>query len=274
MTSTIAFIGAGNMGRAILGGLRAGGHPAARLRAADADAAARARVAQELGIFTDADNRRVAAGAEVLVLAVKPQQMREVALALAEITAATQPLVLSIAAGIPTAALAAWLGATAPIVRAMPNTPALIGRGTSVLYATAATDAARRATAESILRAVGAVHWLADESLMDAVTALSGSGPAYVFRLLESLAAAGAALGLAPELAQRLALETTAGAAELALVSPQDPATLRRQVTSKGGTTERALAVLDEAGIDALFARALSAARDRSRTLSEEFGKS
>ncbi|MGE3772059.1 MAG: pyrroline-5-carboxylate reductase [Gammaproteobacteria bacterium] len=274
MTSTIAFIGAGNMGRAILGGLRAGGHPAARLRAADADAAARERTARELGVLTDADNRAVAAGADVLVLAVKPQQLREVALSLAEVTTATPPLVLSIAAGIPTAALAAWFGAATPIVRAMPNMPALIGRGTSALYATATTDAARRATAESILRTVGAVHWLADEALMDAVTALSGSGPAYVFRLIESLAAAGAALGLAPELAQRLALETAAGAAELALASPHDPASLRRQVTSKGGTTERALAVLDEGGLDALIARALTAARDRSRALSEEFGRS
>ncbi len=274
MSSTIAFIGAGNMGRAILGGLRAGGHPAAALRAADADSATRERVASEFGIATSADNRIAAAGAEVLVLAVKPQQMKEVALALASVTAESRPLVLSIAAGIPSAALAAWFGADTPIVRAMPNTPALIGRGTSVLYATAATGAARRATAAAILRAVGAVHWLTDETLMDAVTALSGSGPAYVFRLIETLTAAGSALGLAPELAERLALETAAGAADLALASPQDPATLRRQVTSKGGTTEQALAVLDEGGLDALFARALTAARDRSRTLSEEFGKS
>lgn len=274
MSSTIAFIGAGNMGRAILGGLRAGGHPAAALRAADADAATRERVAGDFGIVTAADNRAVAAGADVLVLAVKPQQMKEVALALAEVVTAAKPLVLSIAAGIPTTALAAWFGPHTPIVRAMPNTPALIGRGTSALYATAVTDAARRTTAEAILQAVGAVHWLADEALMDAVTALSGSGPAYVFRLIETLAAAGSTLGLAPELAQRLALETAAGAAELALASPQDPASLRRQVTSKGGTTERALAVLDEGGLDALIARALTAARDRSRALSEEFGRS
>lgn len=274
MTSTIAFIGAGNMGRAILGGLRAGGHPASHLRAADADAAALARAAREFGIATDADNRVVAAGADVLVLAIKPQQIEAVARALAAAAGTHKPLVLSIAAGIPTAALAAWFGADTPIVRSMPNTPALIGRGTSALYATATTDAARRATAESIMRAVGVVHWLDDEALMDAVTALSGSGPAYVFRVIESLSAAGAQLGLAPVLARRLALETVAGAAELALGSAQDPATLRQQVTSKGGTTERALAALEEGGIDTLFARALSAARDRSRALSEEFGKS
>lgn len=274
MTPTIAFIGAGNMGRAILGGLLAGGHPAARLRAADADAAARERCAQDFGIATDADNRIVADGADVLVLAVKPQQLKAVALALREVAGARRPLVLSIAAGIGTASLADWFGADTPIVRSMPNTPALIGRGTSALYATAATDAPQRALAESIMRAVGVVHWLADEGLMDAVTALSGSGPAYVFRVIESLAAAGESLGLAPGLARQLALETAAGAAELALGSPHPPATLRAQVTSKGGTTERALAVLDAGDIDALFNRALSAARDRSRALSEEFGKS
>ncbi|MCC7121186.1 MAG: pyrroline-5-carboxylate reductase [Gammaproteobacteria bacterium] len=274
MSSTIAFIGAGNMGRAIIGGLRAGGHPADQLRAADAEPAARARAAADFGIVTDADNRIVAAGADVLVLAVKPQQIADVARTLAATLTARKPLVLSIAAGIPTAALAAWFGADTPIVRAMPNTPALIGRGTSALYATAATDTAQRAMAEAILLAVGTVHWLDDEALMDAVTALSGSGPAYVFRVIESLSAAGARLGLAPDLAQRLALETAAGAAELAYGSPHDPATLRRQVTSKGGTTERALAALEEGDIDALFARALTAARDRSRALSEEFGKS
>lgn len=274
MTSTIAFIGAGNMGRAIIGGLLQGGHPAAGLRAADADPATRERAAREFGIMTSADNLAVATGADVLVLAVKPQQLAPVATALRPVTLARRPLVLSIAAGIGTAALARWLGDGTPIVRSMPNTPALIARGTTALYATAATDAAGRALAESIMRAVGSVHWLEDEALMDAVTALSGSGPAYVFRVIESLAAAGAALGLAPALALRLATETMAGAAELAFSSTAEPATLRAQVTSKGGTTERALAALDAGGIDALFADALRAARDRSCALAEEFGKS
>lgn len=274
MTSTIAFIGAGNMGRAIIGGLLQGGHPAAALRAADADPGTRDRAAHEFGIKTSADNLAVATGADVLVLAVKPQQLAPVATALRPVTLARRPLVLSIAAGIGTAALARWLGDGTPIVRSMPNTPALIGRGTTALYATPATDAAGRALAETIMRAVGSVHWLDEEALMDAVTALSGSGPAYVFRVIESLAAAGAALGLAPTLAQRLAIETMAGAAELAFNSSAAPATLRAQVTSKGGTTERALAALDAGGIDALFAQALRAARDRSCALAEEFGKS
>lgn len=274
MTSTIAFIGAGNMGRAILGGLLAGGHPSEALRAADADAAACARAATEFGISTSPDAAAVAAGADVLVLAVKPQQMRPVALTLAAALPGRKPLVLSIAAGITTAALAAWFGPDTPIVRSMPNTPALIRRGTSALFATAATDEHGRATAEAIMQAVGVVHWLTDESQMDAVTALSGSGPAYVFRVIESLSAAGERLGLAPALARALALETVAGAANLAADSPHDPATLRQQVTSKGGTTERALAALEDGGIDALFARALTAACERSRALSEEFGKS
>ena len=273
MTSTIAFIGVGNMGRAILGGLINGGHPASKLRAADADAAACERVRREFGVAAGHDNRAAAAGADVLVLAVKPQQLKAVATDLLPPAGAPRPLVLSIAAGISTDALSSWFGPDTPLVRSMPNTPALIGRGTSALFATAATDAARRALAETIMRAVGVVHWLDDESLMDAVTALSGSGPAYVFRLIECLALGGERLGLDPALARRLALETAAGAAELALGSAQDPGTLRAQVTSKGGTTEQALRVLDEGGIEALFGRALTAARDRSRTLSEEFGK-
>lgn len=273
MTTRIAFIGAGNMGRAILGGLVRGGMAAADLRAADADADARDRIAGDFGVLATADNGEAAAGADVLVLAVKPQQLQAVARELAGGAAGRRPLVLSIAAGIATASLGHWFGADTPIVRAMPNTPALIGRGTSALYATKATDAAGRALAERIMRAVGAVHWLDEEAQMDAVTALSGSGPAYVFRIIECMASAGESLGLAPALARRLALETVAGAAALAEGSAHEPATLRAQVTSKGGTTEQALRVLDEGGLEALFLRALEAARDRSRQLAAEFGR-
>ncbi|HBJ74773.1 MAG TPA: pyrroline-5-carboxylate reductase [Syntrophaceae bacterium] len=273
MTARIAFIGAGNMGRAILGGLLQGGHAAGHLCAADADEGTRTRVAREFGVATSASNEQAAADADVLVLAVKPQQLKDVARGLAAALAGRRPLVLSIAAGISTASLASWFGAGTPVVRSMPNTPALIGRGTSALFANAATDAAGRSLAENIMRAVGAVHWLDDEALMDAVTALSGSGPAYLFRVIECLANAGEALGLAPALARRLALETAAGASELALGSSFDPATLRAQVTSKGGTTEQALRVLDEGGLCELFGSALTAARDRSRQLAAEFGR-
>lgn len=273
MTASIAFIGAGNMGRAILGGLVRGGHAPTRLRAADADDGARARVTAEFGVVATASNAQAAADADVLVLAVKPQQLKDVATGLAAGLGGRRPLVLSIAAGISTASLASWFGADTPIVRSMPNTPALIGRGTSALFATAATDPAGRALAENIMRAVGSVHWLDDEALIDAVTALSGSGPAYLFRVIECMANAGEELGLAPDLARRLALETAAGASDLALGSAFDPATLRAQVTSKGGTTERALRVLDEGGLAELFGRALTAARDRSRELAAEFGR-
>ena len=273
MTARIAFIGAGNMGRAILGGLLKGGHAPALLRAADADDGARARVAGDCGVVATASNAEAAADADVLVLAVKPQQLKDVARGLAATLAGRRPLVLSIAAGISTASLGNWFAAGTPIVRSMPNTPALIGRGTSALFANAATDATGRALAEGIMRAVGAVHWLDDEGLMDAVTALSGSGPAYLFRVIECMASAGEQLGLAPALARRLALETAAGASELALGSSFDPATLRAQVTSKGGTTEQALRVLDDGGLCELFARALASAHERSRELAAEFGR-
>ena len=274
MSETLAFIGAGNMGRAIVGGLVQGGYPAARIRVADADPGAVARLGDALGTTACTSNAQAIADAAVVVLAVKPQQMRDVVTALAPTLGQTRPLVLSIAAGITTAALDNWLGGGAAIVRSMPNTPALIRRGTSALFANAAVAPAQRALADTIMGAVGQVHWLTDESLMDAVTALSGSGPAYIFRLIEALEEAGTGLGLAPPLARALALETTAGAAALAAGSDFSPAELRAQVTSKGGTTERALAVLQAGGLTELFANALAAARDRSRSLAEEFGQS
>ena len=273
MTDTIAFIGAGNMGRAIVGGLVQGGVDAGCLRVADADPAAVAQATAAFGVVGCSSNEEAAAGASVVVLAVKPQQMRVVVTALAPALAATRPLVLSIAAGITTSALGDWLGPGSAVVRSMPNTPALIRRGSSALFANAAVSAAQRALAHTIMAAVGAVHWLEDEALMDVVTALSGSGPAYVFRLVEALEDAGVRLGLPAALARSLALETAEGAATLAAQSELSPATLRAQVTSRGGTTERALAVLEEGGLGALFARALQAACERSRSLAAEFGR-
>lgn len=273
MTDSIAFIGAGNMGRAIVGGLIEGGHPARQIRVADLDPAAGQRLQASFGVVGCVDNASAVAGADVVVLAVKPQQMREVALALRPALATSRPLVLSLAAGITTTALGRWLGADAAVVRCMPNTPALIRHGATALFATAAVSPGQRAQATTVMQAVGKVHWLEDEALMDAVTALSGSGPAYVFRLVETLEQAGAALGLPPDLARALALETVDGASSLAAQSSSTPAELRAQVTSQGGTTQAALEVLDARGIDALFAAALTAARDRSRTLAEEFGQ-
>ncbi|MBI4694242.1 MAG: pyrroline-5-carboxylate reductase [Gammaproteobacteria bacterium] len=273
MARGLAFIGGGNMGRAILGGLLAQGYAASRIRVADPEPAARALVAERYGVLATADNAEAVAEADVVVLAVKPQQLKAVARALRPALAVRRPLMLSIAAGITTGLLAEWLG-DVPVVRSMPNTPALVGRGIAGLYAGPGVDGTQRAVAAGILDAVGKTVWVEREDLIDAVTALSGSGPAYFFLVLEALEAAGTALGLEAATARALAIETGLGAAELASRSEFDPATLRAQVTSKGGTTERALAVLTGGGLPALFDEALHAARDRARELAQELGKS
>ena len=273
MNSTLAVIGGGNMGRAIIGGLLARGDDATRIVVADPIADARDYLHSQLGVNTVASNHEAVAHAETIVLAVKPQQMRDVALEIAPALRKRNPLVISIAAGITTASLTAWLAGGAAVVRAMPNTPALIGRGITALYATAGVSPAGRDTADSLLCAVGSVVWVQDESALDAVTALSGSGPAYFFLLIECLERAGVALGLDSNIARRLALETAAGATELARSSPLDPAALRVQVTSKGGTTERALQTLAAGGFEELVDRALRAAASRAGELSREFGE-
>ncbi|MBI2802451.1 MAG: pyrroline-5-carboxylate reductase [Gammaproteobacteria bacterium] len=273
MNSTLAVIGGGNMGRAIIGGLLARGGDAACIMVADPSPDARAYLRAELGITTVSSNHEAVVNAETIVLAVKPQQMREVARDIAPSVARRDPLVISIAAGIPTASLTAWLTGGAAVVRAMPNTPALIGRGITALYATAAVKPAGRDAAESLLRTVGSVVWVQDEGALDAVTALSGSGPAYFFLFIECLERAGVALGLDPSVARQLALETAAGATELARTSALDPAALRAQVTSKGGTTERALQIFAAGGFEALVDRALRAAAARAQELSREFGE-
>ncbi len=272
MTERIACIGGGNMGRAILGGLIRRGHPPGAITVAEPLAPARRALASEFGVQVTANNNAAVELAEVVLLAVKPQQMKTVVRELAASLRVRAPLVLSIAAGITTHSLQQWIGAELPLVRAMPNTPALVGRGATGLYATPTTDASTRQLAESLLSAVGIVEWVTDESQLDAVTALSGSGPAYFFLFLECLENAGMALGLTAATARRLALETAAGAAELARNSALDPATLRVQVTSPGGTTEQALKVFQDGGFNALVAAALSAAANRARELSHEFG--
>ena len=266
MEPLYAFIGGGNMGRALIGGLIAAGHPPGRIRVADALPASRDACAKVFAVAAVADNDAAVAGADVVVLAVKPQQLREVALALAP-TARAGKLYLSIAAGITLGHLEAWLGETCALVRAMPNTPAQIGCGAAALCANHAVTGPQRALATRLLEAVGIAVWLDDESLMDAVTALSGSGPAYVFLLLELLERAGGELGLSTALARELALATVEGAARLARGSEFEPAALRRQVTSPGGTTERALAIFAAADLAGIVSRALHAARDRGREL-------
>jgi pyrroline-5-carboxylate reductase len=271
-----AFIGGGNMASALLGGLVAKGRPVASFRVVEPHAEARARLAAAypgIALFEAAGDASIA-GADIVVLAVKPQQMRAAAAALAPAIAGDRrPVVLTIAAGIRIGDLARWLGGSPRIVRAMPNTPALIGRGISGVFAPAAVDAAGRALAAAVLEAAGEVVWVDAEERLDAVTAVSGSGPAYVFYFLEALEAAAAAQGFSAADARRLAYATVDGAVALAQRSEHEPAVLRAQVTSKGGTTEAALAVLEAAGVKAAIAAAVDAAARRARELGDTLGR-
>jgi pyrroline-5-carboxylate reductase len=226
----------------------------------------------QFGICAAADNASAVADAEVVILAVKPQQMRAVALALAPQLSQAKPLVVSIAAGIPHAALARWVGAQVPVVRTMPNRPAFNGFGATGLYAPSGVGAAYRALAEAIMAAVSATVWVDHESQMDTVTALSGSGPAYFFLFMEALEAAAHERGLPRDIAHKLTLETAFGAAQMARQSSEPLHTLREQVTSKGGTTAAALEVLDGAGLRAIVAHAVAAADRRSAQLAAEYG--
>ena len=272
---TFAFIGGGNMGRCLVGGLIGDGHPCDRLRVSDPDPE-RLRVLRELfGVRTGNDNRSILAGADVVILAVKPQMVRAVVKDLAETLRAQGPLVLSIVAGLSTRVLRRWIGPEVPIVRAMPNTPALVRSGAAALYAeTGSVDPGHRNSAESILRAVGSTVWVEDEALMDTVTALSGGGPAYFFLLMELIERAGVSMGLAPESARLLTLQTAFGAAKMALESESPMAVLRAQVTSKGGTTEQAIKTFQDCGIESIVTRALRAAEARSRELGACLGES
>jgi pyrroline-5-carboxylate reductase len=268
---TLGFIGGGNMARSLIGGLVAKGQPASSIRVAEPVAAQRTALAADFGVAASADNAEVAASADLLVLAVKPQVMRSVCVEIAP-SRRRDGLVLSIAAGITSAQIDAWLGGGVAVVRCMPNTPALIGAGASGLYANPACSAAQREAAEALVAAAGVGAWIADETLMDAVTAVSGSGPAYFFHLIESLEAAALRQGLPAQAARTLVLHTALGAARMAAAGDEDAATLRRRVTSPGGTTERALEVLAEGGFAALVERAVAAATERGRELAAKAG--
>lgn len=266
----MTFIGGGNMAAALIGGLIKRGIRANHLVAADPSAEQLARLQKTYGILTSTDNALAAKDAEVVVIAVKPQQIRSVCLSLAP-ALSSQPLVISVAAGIPHAALSRWLGNTIAVVRTMPNRPALNGFGATGLFAPASVGAAHRALAESIMAAVSATVWVDHESQMDTVTALSGSGPAYFFLFMEALEAAARDRGLPADVAHQLTLATAFGAAQMARESAESLAVLREQVTSKGGTTAAALAVLDAAGLRAIVAHAVAAADRRSAELAAEF---
>ena len=268
----LAFIGGGNMAAALISGLTKRGVPPDRFMVADPSQDQLDRLVRDYAVATAADNATAVQGAEVVVLAVKPQQMRAVALGLAPHLAAGRPLVVSVAAGIPHASLARWFGASIPVIRTMPNRPALNGFGATGLFAPASVGAANRALAESLMAAVSATVWVEHESQMDTVTAVSGSGPAYFFLFMEALEAAAHERGLPTEVAHRLTLETAFGAAQMARQSLDSLATLREQVTSKGGTTAAALEVLNGADLRAIVAHAVAAADRRSAELAAEFG--
>jgi pyrroline-5-carboxylate reductase len=259
------------MASALIGGLAARGFDAAALSVIELLPAARERLAAQYKVHTSAAPDAATRAADTVVLAVKPQDMCAALVALAPLAAGK--LFLSIAAGLRLADLSRWLGGHRKLVRAMPNMPALIGAGIAALYALPEVSAAERGRAEQILGAVGETLWVKDEALLDPVTALSGSGPAYVFWFIEQLAASGEALGLEPETARKLALATVAGAAKLAAQSADPPAVLRERVTSKGGTTEAALKVLAEEHMAERLRRALEAASRRGAELGEILGK-
>lgn len=268
-SARIAFIGGGNMARSLIGGLLRQGHDPRALAVSEPMDALRQALVDDFGIDAHVDNAVAAAGAAIWVLAVKPQVLPQVLQALRSIADAQAPLVVSIAAGYPIARMQAELGPRARIVRTMPNTPALIGAGVTGLCAGAGVDAADRAAAESLLAAAGATVWLDQEAQMDVVTALSGSGPAYFFLLMESLIAAGVTQGLAPDVAAKLVLHTALGAARMACEGSEPPELLRARVTSPGGTTAAALASFEAAGFRTHCAEAVAAAVRRGRELAQ-----
>jgi pyrroline-5-carboxylate reductase len=267
----IAFIGGGNMASALIGGLIAQGGKQMTLSVVEPVAAARHRLAARFKLRASAAPDARTAAADTLVLAVKPQDMRAAVAPLAGKLAGK--LVISIAAGIRLRELSRWLGGHAKLIRCMPNTPALIGAGITGLYAPPGVSAAEKRRAERILGAVGATVWVRDEALLDPVTAVSGSGPAYVFWFIEQLALAGESLGLAAEVSRKLALQTVLGAAQLAARSKELPGVLRARVTSKGGTTAAALAVFEEMRLAEHFRRAIEAASRRGAELGELLGR-
>ena len=272
MTNRIAFVGGGNMATGLIGGLIARGTPPSSIVVADPETSQRSRLELDYGVTTVADAPLAVIGAGTVVLAVKPQQMAQVARSIAGQVAASGALVISVAAGIRLQDIARWLGPGVPLIRTMPNRPALIGAGITALYAMPGVDAASRQAAEAILAACGPTVWVPEESQLDVVTAVSGSGPAYFFLLIECLEAAGTQLGLDPVTARRLAVETARGSGQMAAEATESPADLRAQVTSRGGTTAAALEVLEAAGVRGIFAAAVAAGARRATALAQEFG--
>ncbi len=268
----IAFIGAGNMASSIIGGLLESGHPAASISAADPFPGSLEKLSKMAPIRVTADNAEAVAGADVVILAVKPQVMAEASDSIAPTVQANGALTISIAAGITIASLQGRLGDDAAIVRCMPNTPALLGLGASALYGNAGVSAIQRGYAEDILSAVGVCTWVDSEAALDAITALSGSGPAYFFLFMEAMIDAGCELGLDRDTATLMTQQTALGAATMALESDVDLVELRRRVTSPAGTTERAVQSFEDSGLRDIVGKAMAAAEARAVEMAQEMG--
>lgn len=268
----LVILGGGNMGRALVGGLLRRGTRPEHVTVADSSQVARETLSADFGIQATSENAAAAETAAVIVVAVKPQVVGGVLSALQPTLQRTRPLVISIAAGIRVSALESWCGGGVPVVRAMPNRPALVGAGATGLFAPASVAGAQREAAQRVMQAVGEVIWVAAEDDLDVVTALSGSGPAYFFLLAELLTQGAIDLGLEPAAARRLAIATLHGAGQLAHAGDGDLARMRAEVTSKGGTTEAAVKSFEAADLRGIVARALEAATRRGRELAAQFG--
>lgn len=273
-TRTIGFIGGGNMATSLMSGLIASGHSPQQIWVSDTAAATLQAHRDRLGVNVSTDNCQVVQEVDVVVLAVKPQILRDVALQIAPIVRQKKSLVVSIAAGISQTSLALWLGGDSAIVRCMPNTPALVLTGATALHANANVDDEQKDLAENILRAVGISLWVDNESELDAVTAVSGSGPAYFFLMMEAMEQAAVQMGLSERTARLLVQQTALGAAKIALESAESPTQLRERVTSPGGTTQKAIETFQQNGFAELVSKALLAARDRSIEMSKQLGAS
>lgn len=269
---TLAFIGAGNMARAIIGGLLNSGYPAANIWATATRTESLADL-HEQGLQTTTDNQAACAAADIVVLAVKPQILKGVAESLTETVQSNQPLIVSVAAGIRCDSMDSWLGGNTAIVRCMPNTPSLVQTGASGLYANEKVTIEQKQQTEAILKTIGIALWVQQEVELSAVTAVSGSGPAYYFFVMEAMAAAGEKLGLSPEVARELTLQTALGAAKMASQSDVDAAELRRRVTSPKGTTEQAILSFQSQGLEDMFGTAMQACYNRAEEMAEELAK-
>jgi len=258
------------MAESLIGGLLASGHKASLINISEPDENRRDILQQKYGISCLESNIELVERSDLLLFAVKPQMLQQIALPLRQAVQSRQSIILSIAAGVRSADLEKWLGGGLAIVRVMPNTPALVRAGASGLYANHLVSDQQKNLAESVMRSVGLVVWLDNESQMDIVTALSGSGPAYIFRVIEAMENAATRSGLARETSRLLAIETVLGAAKLAVESDDSPAELRQKVTSPGGTTEQGLKQLEQGDIEKMFQNAINAAIDRSQQMGDE----